>query len=159
MSDSTISDSNTPQRTTPQHSPLGNKSIHSNTQSTTRQSSHHENENNDLFGSEQNSPLSEPVVSDSGSDHELTRSRRVKRRIVESPIQDSSHSRSNGSITPTAQSPKNKDTNSEPPSENHLIKESPWEITEADTLKDNSDNEDIDLFGGIVSDDEEQFER
>jgi hypothetical protein len=82
----------------------------------------------------------------------------VKRRIEESPSQDSSRSRSSSSsrsITPTAQIPKNKDTNSRPFSENPLLKESPWEITEADTLKDNSDNEDIDdLFGGAVSDDE-----
>ncbi len=159
MSNSTISENITPRQTTPQHSPLSNKSPHSSIQSTPQQSSHHENENNNLFGSEQNSPLSEPVGSDSGSDRELTRIKRVKRRIVESPIQDSSHSRTSSSITPTAQSPKNKDTNSKPLSKNHLIKESPWEITEADTLKDNSDNEDIDLFGGIVSDDEEQFEQ
>ena len=50
----------------------------------TRQSSHHENENNNLFDSEQNSPLTESVDSDSGSDHELTRSRHVKHHIVES---------------------------------------------------------------------------
>ena len=68
-------------------------------------------------------------------------------------------SSSSRSITPTAQSPKNEDTNSKLFSENSLIKESPWEITEADTLKNNSDNEDIDdLFGGAVSDDDEPIE-
>jgi hypothetical protein len=131
-----------------------NRSNHSSVKSSPRQSSH-ENENDNLFGSEQNSPPSEHT----GSDNEVRR-KRVKRRIVESPSQDSSRNRSSSSsrsITPTV---KSKDTNSRLFSGNRLIKESPWEITEADTLKGNSDNEDIDdLFGGAVSDDDEPFEQ
>lgn len=115
-----------------------------------------ENENDNLFGSEQNSPPSEHV----GSDREVIQRKRVKRRIVESPSQDSSRNRSSSSsrsMTPIA---KSKAANSKLFSEKRLIKESPWEITDADTLKGNSDNEDIDdLFGGAGSDEEEKFEQ
>ncbi|RIA92929.1 Leo1-like protein [Glomus cerebriforme] len=141
-----MSNSSTPTNTAsennpPHRSPLSNQhSSHTSIQSSPQQSSR-ENENNIL---EQNSP----IRSDSGSDHEVVQHKRVKRHIAESPSQDSSRGRSSSSsrsITPTAQSPKSKDTLF---SENPLVKESPWEITEADTLKNNSDNEDIDdLFG------------
>src|SRR6266542_5916038 len=139
-----MSSSSTPTNTAsennlPRRSPISNQhSSHSSIQSSPQQSSN-ENENDNSFRLEQNSP----IRSDSGSDHEAVRHKRVKRHIVESS-QDSSRSRSSSnskSITPTAQSPKNKDTNSRLFSENRLIKESPWEITEADTLKNNSDNE------------------
>lgn len=154
-----MSSSSTPtsENNHPQRSPLSNRrSSHSSIRSSPQHSSN-ENENDNSIGIERNTS----IHSDSGSDHEMVRHKRVKRHIAESS-QDSSRGRSSSSsrsITPTAQSPKNKDTNSKSFSENQLIKESPWEITEADTLKNNSDNEDIDdLFGGAVSDEDEHNE-
>ncbi|CAG8475750.1 6172_t:CDS:2 [Funneliformis mosseae] len=154
------SENNTPQQTTPHRSPLSNQSRHSSLPSSPRQqSSYHGNEVN-KFESEQNSPLSELVDTDSASDNEIVRRKRVKRHGVESPVHDSSRTRSlrSSSTTPTALSPKNQGTISELFLEKHLTKKSPWEITDEDTKKDNSGNEDIDLFGGVVSDEDEQFE-
>ncbi|CAI2162174.1 8454_t:CDS:2 [Funneliformis geosporum] len=154
------SENNTPQQTTPIRSPHSNQSHHSSIPSSPRQqSSNHGNEIN-KYVSEQNSPLSELVDTDSASDNEIVRRKRVKRHAVESPTHDSSRTRSlkSSSITPTALSPKNQDAISELFSEKHLTKKSPWEITDEDTKNDNSGNEDIDLFGGAVSDDEGQFE-
>ncbi|GES96929.1 RNA polymerase-associated protein LEO1 [Rhizophagus clarus] len=126
-----MSSSSTPtsENNLPQRSPLSNRrSPHSSVQSSPQHSSN-DNENDNSIGIEQNSP----IRSDSDSDHEAVRHKRVKRHIADSS-QDGSR-------------------------ENRPIKESPWEITEADTLKNNSDNEDIDdLFGGAVSDDDEHNE-
>src|ERR1044072_3004504 len=102
-----MSGSSTPTNISENYNRSNQNSSHNSVKSSPRQSSH-ENENDNLFGSEQNSPPSEQI----GSDHEVVRRKRVKRRIVESPSLDSSRNRSSSSsrsITPTA---KSKDTSS-----------------------------------------------
>src|SRR5437879_160912 len=96
---STTGGNNNPQRTPPHRS--SPRSPHSSIQSSTRDSpqqiSHEIENDNNLLDTEQSTPLSGHIGSDLGSDNEVIQRKRVKRRIVDSPSQGSSHSRSSSS--------------------------------------------------------------